>query len=144
MKRRLLFLLAGLILIPVLNIKNQSYGEDWALLKEGKGVASIYVDQDSYKDINGLRYFWLKSIMAYPKRRRKRDQTREVRLYHALDCQSKEVYPPVQMKKYRGDGKLLDEIHQDFDNVKSGKRSVLEISAGKKVYKSVCEHLSKR
>ncbi len=114
------------------------HAESWKLLKEGEGVASIYVDEDSYSNSENLRYFWLRSVMAYPKQRRKKDQKREVRLYHALDCQSKDVYPPVKMKMYRGDGKLLDEVEQKFETIKDGKRNIFKVAAGKKVYESVC------
>ena len=103
-----------------------------------KGKSNLFVDKASFKDQGSLRFFWLKSVMHTPNKRRKKDQKREVRLYHALDCQQTIIYPPTQLLKFNGEDKLVDEMKQSLDKIDAGKRPIAEIPLGDLVYEAVC------
>lgn len=119
--------------------------EHWTQLQPAQGKqAALYIDSDSIAtQPNGWRQFWLKSVpsaTAKAEKRRKEAQKPlgEVRLRHALECQSRAIIPPLEIVPYRANGKPLQRIRQDADKLMTTRRDVLTMPAGDKVLEAVC------
>lgn len=62
----------------------------------------------------------------------------EIRLRHALDCQTREIIPPLEILQYRPGSRSPQRITQDASKLMMTRRDVLAMPSGDKVFQAVC------
>ncbi len=113
--------------------------EIWQLVSRDSNRMMLHVETSMIEPrkipkVGKLTFFWLRNIWKDSETGKRRAAF----IYHAINCQSRDLYAPMELRVQQSDGSITQNVSKTFGEVSSDSKDVLSVSSGPKVYAFVC------
>jgi len=114
-------------------------GETWQFISRDSNNMTLHVEtsliEDQYFKPEGkLTFFWLRNIWHDAQN----GDTQAAFLHHAINCDTRDLYPPMAFRIQKITGQLIENRSKTFNEVRHEHKDILTVNAGPKVYAIVC------